>query len=296
MVQTTVACEEDQCNDTAPNSVEEKYRIDNTILFRHYLRGQQRLNEISESIRYARHIQKALFPDENHLTGIIEESFLFSIPKEELTGDFTWVTRAGNKVIVAVADCTGHGIPGAMMSILGLSLLNQVVLEERCYEPSFILRRLDKKMKDAFENKTDSSPLAYDGMDIAVCCIDYSTHILSFAGAMRPAWICHNDTINELLGSRYPIGGLQLENYRNYPAIETPFERGSMLYLFTDGYTDQFGGPHDKKISRGRLKKMIQFTNGHSAKEQREQLLEFFLLWKGDHVQTDDVAFLGIRL
>jgi len=296
MVKTTVVWEEDQYSESTPTSAEEKYKSDNTILFRHYLSGQQRLNEISESIRYARHIQKALFPDEHHLTSIIEESFLFAIPKEELTGDFAWVTRIGNKVVVAVADCTGHGIPGAMMSILGLSLLNQVVLEERCYEPSFILRRLDQKMKYAFENRSDASPLAYDGMDIAVCCIDYSNLTLSFAGAMRPAWVVSGDSIAELQGSRYPIGGLQLETNRNYPATQITFVRGSMLYLFTDGYTDQFGGPNEKKISRGRLKTLVQLTNGYSAKDQREQLHEFFLLWKGTIIQTDDVTFLGIRL
>ena len=277
-------------------SEDEKYKSDNTLLFRHYIQGQTRLNEIQESIRYAQHIQKALFPGENNLKSILNESFLFAMPKEELTGDFAWVTRSGNKVIVAVADCTGHGIPGAMMSILGLSLLNQVVLEERCYEPSFILRRIDEKMRHSFEHTAGSSPLAYDGMDISICCIDYAAGKISFAGAMRPAWIVSGESVLQLKGSRYPIGGLRVEGPRLYEGTEIEFQPGSMLYLFTDGYTDQFGGLHEKKISRGRLKKLVQMINGSSMKEQKEQLLEFFMLWKGTQVQTDDVTLMGIRL
>lgn len=273
-----------------------RYKSDNTLLFRHYLNGQNRLNEINESIRYARHIQQALFPDEHHLQNLLPDSFLFAMPKEELTGDFAWCTRSGNKVVVAVADCTGHGIPGAMMSILGLSLLNQVVLEERCYEPSFILTRIDEKMRYAFEHSTVVSPTAYDGMDVAVCCIDYTTQTVTFAGAMRPGWIVQQNSIIELQGSRYPIGGLRLESRRTYDATEIAFEKGSMLYLFSDGYSDQFGGVNEKKISRGRLKKLINLINTYSVKEQKDQLLEFFLLWKGSYVQTDDVTFLGIRL
>jgi len=288
--------EDDLQHETRIISEDEKYKSDNTLLFRHYIQGQTRLNEIQESIRYAQHIQKALFPDENNLRNILSESFLFAIPKEDLTGDFAWVTRSGHKVIVAVADCTGHGIPGAMMSILGLSLLNQVVLEERCYEPSFILRRIDEKMKHSFEHSSVSSPLAYDGMDISVCCIDYSTGKISFAGAMRPAWIVSGDSIHELKGSRYPIGGLRLEGPRLYAGTEIEFQPGSMLYLFTDGYTDQFGGLHEKKISRGRLKKLVQMINHLPMKEQKEQLLEFFVLWKGAQVQTDDVTLMGVRL
>jgi serine phosphatase RsbU (regulator of sigma subunit) len=277
-------------------SEDEKYKNDNTLLFSHYIKGQHRLNEIQESIRYAQHIQKALFPDENNLKNIVSESFLFAMPKEDLTGDFAWVTRSGHKVIVAVADCTGHGIPGAMMSILGLSLLNQVVLEERCYEPSFILRRLDDKMRHSFEHSSVSSRLAYDGMDISVCCIDYGTGKISFAGAMRPAWIVSGESILELKGSRYPIGGLRLEGQRLYEGTEIEFQRGSMLYMFTDGYTDQFGGQYEKKISRGRLKKLVQMINQSPMKEQKEQLLEFFLFWKGTQVQTDDVTLMGVRL
>ncbi len=279
----------------APFYESQQLKNDNLVLFRHYMSGQQRLNEIAESIRYASHIQNALFATEESVKEIIPESFLFSMPKEELTGDFTWATRCGNKIIFAVADCTGHGIPGAMMSILGLSLLNQVVLEERCYEPSFILRRIDERMRVTFEKKTGSAT-AWDGMDIGICCIDYTQEQVSFAGAMRPMWLVADDTLKQVHGSRYPIGGLRLEEGRTFPSTELKFQRGNMLYLFTDGYSDQFGGLHEKKMNRGRLRKLVELIHEYPVAQQKEQLLEFFLLWKGSNVQTDDVTFAGIRL
>jgi serine phosphatase RsbU (regulator of sigma subunit) len=275
--------------------IHDRLRSDNVVLLKHYLTGQQRLNEIAESIRYASHIQQALFASEYSLQTIVPESFLFSLPKEQLTGDFTWATRCGNKVIVAVADCTGHGIPGAMMSILGLSFLNQVVLEERCYEPSFILRRLDERMRVSFENQAGDAK-AYDGMDIGVCCIDYSTQTVSYAGAMRPLWLHDGQELKEIIGSRYPIGGMRLENSRMFPSAEMAFTSGSTIYLFTDGYSDQFGGGDDKKMNRARLRKLIQMLSHEPLQKQKEQLLEFFLYWKGTRTQTDDVTFAGIRL
>lgn len=270
-------------------------RKDNVLLFRHYIDGQHRLSEIEESIRYATNIQKALFIQEEGLRDIFPDSFYFTNAKEQLTGDFTWATRVGQKSIVAVADCTGHGIPGAMMSILGLSLLNQVVLEERCYEPSFILRRIDEKMRTAF-GSTSNFRSGFDGMDISVCCVDNTTQSITFAGAMRPMWIVRNAVINQYSGSRYPIGGLRMESSREFPQTTIEYKSGDMLYLFTDGYSDQFGGLHGKKISRGRLKVLVQLICDYSLPQQKEQLLEFFHYWKGTTPQTDDATFVGIRL
>jgi serine phosphatase RsbU (regulator of sigma subunit) len=273
----------------------QKIREDNLLIFRHYIEGQNRLNEIAESIRYARNIQSALFVREENFTDIFPESFYFSCPKEELTGDFAWITKIGSRTIVAVADCTGHGIPGAMMSILGLSLLNQVVLEERCYEPSFILRRIDQKMSASFKTAGNTRN-SFDGMDIAVCCIDTIRQEITFSGAMRPVWLIHGEEIESHSGARYPIGGMRLENQRMFPQTTFSYRSGDLLYMFTDGYTDQFGGADNKKIRRGRLKVLAQLISGQAACLQKEQLLEFFHFWKGHNAQTDDVTFVGIRL
>jgi serine phosphatase RsbU (regulator of sigma subunit) len=273
----------------------QKIREDNVLILRHYIDGQNRLNEISESIRYAKNLQSALFVREENFKDIFPNSFYFSCPKEELTGDFAWVTKVGQKTIVAVADCTGHGIPGAMMSILGLSLLNQVVLEERCYEPSFILRRVDMKMQQTFKTNS-SSRSGFDGMDIAVCCIDSATEEITFAGAMRPLWLVRRNELLQFGASRYPIGGMRIESERLFPQTTFSYQTGDMIYMFTDGYTDQFGGTNNKKIRRGRLRVLTQLISSYSTREQKEQLQEFFMVWKAHNQQTDDATFVGIRL
>jgi serine phosphatase RsbU (regulator of sigma subunit) len=272
------------------------YRNDNIRIVQQYMQEQNKRLELDESIRYASRLQRALLPSENELRAIASESFLLSIGRNELSGDFSWYTRSGSKIIIAVADCTGHGIPGALMSVLGLSLLNQVVLEERCYEPSHILRRIDQKMRTSFQHSEINPRNTFDGMDIGVCMIDTAAKKLSFAGATRPCWLILGGKLSELKGSRYPIGGMRLEAQRDYPSTEINYSTGDQLYLFTDGYSDQFGGKNDKKMTKGRLRQMIELIKGFPVEEQKIQLHEFFLLWKGCREQTDDMTMLGMKL
>jgi len=187
------------------------YRNDNIRIVQQYMVEQNKRIEVDASIRYASRLQRALLPSENDLKNLSEESFLFSASSNELSGDFAWFTRKGSKIVLAVADCTGHGIPGALMSVLGISLLNQVVLEERCYEPSHILRRVDEKMRVTFQHGDESPRDTYDGMDIGLCVIDLNLSTLTFAGAARPCWVILDGKLVELKGSRYPIGGMRLE-------------------------------------------------------------------------------------
>ncbi|HEU4718828.1 MAG TPA: SpoIIE family protein phosphatase [Bacteroidia bacterium] len=278
----------------------EKYRSDNVAILNHYKAENSRLMALADSMRYAAHLQTALLPSEKDLQDIAGESFFIAVPRDTLSGDFTWFTRSGSKIIIAVSDCTGHGVPGALMGVLGISLLNQVVLEERCFEPSFILRRLDEKLRKTFHAKNDNQRGSYDGMDISLCRIDTATGKISYAGAMRSAWIIHEEMVTELKGARYPLGGLRLEENREYPSIEMTYVPGSMLYMFTDGYTDQFGGPSSpeggKKLTRRRLRDLAVYCHRMNMREQRDQFLEFFLLWKDQYEQVDDVTLLGVRL
>ena len=273
-----------------------KYRDDNIRIVQQYMQEQNKRNEVDESIRYASRLQRALLPSETELQNITKDSFLFSASRNELSGDFAWHTRSGSKIILAVADCTGHGIPGALMSVLGLSLLNQVVLEERCFDPSHILRRVDEKMRVTFQHAEENPRDTFDGMDIGLCMIDTVAKKISFAGATRPCWLILGGKLLEIKGSRYPIGGLRLEEKREYASTEINYSKGDQLYLFTDGYSDQFGGKYDKKMTKGRLRQMIEMIKGFSIEEQKAQLQEFFLLWKGSREQTDDVTMLGMRL
>lgn len=272
------------------------YRNDNVRIVQQYMQEQSRRSEVDESIRYASRLQRALLPSENDLRNITKDSFLFSMSRNELSGDFVWCTRSGSKIVLAVADCTGHGIPGALMSVLGLSLLNQVVLEERCYEPSHILRRIDEKMRVTFQHAEENPRDTFDGMDIGLCVVDTALMKLVFSGAMRPCWLILGGELIEIKGSRYPIGGLRLETTREYASTEINYSKGDQLYLFSDGYSDQFGGKDDKKMTKGRLRQMIEMIKGFPTEDQKVQLQELFLLWKGNQEQTDDVTMLGMKL
>jgi serine phosphatase RsbU (regulator of sigma subunit) len=276
--------------------ITEKYRRDNKLLVQHYMSEQHRLNDVQDSIQYAKRLQDALFPTEKDLRELGSDSFIFNMPRDVLSGDFCWYHRSGCRLILSVADCTGHGIPGALMSVLGLSLLNQIVVEERNFEPSHILRRIDEKMRTSFMHSEELTRSSYDGMDMSVVVIDFNAGQLKFAGAMRPMWIMRKGKLLEFKGARYPIGGLRLEASRNYPGAETEIEAGDFIYLFTDGLTDQFGGPDDKKIGRERLRLLLHLIHDLPARNQKEQLMEFFLLWKGMEIQTDDVTMLGLRV
>jgi serine phosphatase RsbU (regulator of sigma subunit) len=278
------------------NAKTSNYRKDNIRIVQQYMEEQNKRNEVDESIRYASRLQRALLPSENELRELAGDSFLFSIPRNSLSGDFAWYTRSGSKIVVAVADCTGHGIPGALMSVLGLSLLNQVVLEERCYEPAHIMRRIDEKMRVNFQHAEENPRDTFDGMDIAICTIDTVAMKITFAGAMRPCWLILNEKLREIKGSRFPIGGLRLEEEREYIPVEINYAKGDMLYLFSDGFSDQFGGKNNKKMTKGRLRQVIELIKEFPVQQQKEQLQEFFLLWKGRCEQTDDVTMLGMKL
>lgn len=255
-------------------------------------------DELNESIIYAKRIQEGMMLKEKHLDRLFPESFLLFKPKDIVSGDFYWFTKLDNKIIVAAADCTGHGIPGAFMSVLGISLLNQIVIEEKNTDVSFILQRLDHKIKKAFGYSSEftESEKYHDGMDIALCCIDTEKHSFSFAGAFRPLYHISGTELTRLEGSRYPIGGLNLEASRDYEKKVMSFKTGDKLYLFTDGYADQFGGRLNKKFMAANFRNTLLKTSRFSMSTQRMELERYFNEWKNNAEQTDDVLILGIQL
>lgn len=255
--------------------------------------------ELKESIIYAKRIQEGMMLKEKHLSRLFSESFIMFKPKDIVSGDFYWFTRLENKILIATADCTGHGIPGAFMSVLGISLLNQIIIEEKNTDVSFILQRLDHKIRKAFGYSNDifeESKNLYDGMDIALCCIDPDKQVFSFAGAFRPLYHFSGNDLTKLEGSRYPIGGMNLENKREYKKTEMSYRPGDKLYLFTDGYGDQFGGPKNKKFMTANFRNILIKTSRFSMHTQRMELERFFSEWKNNSEQTDDILVLGVQL
>lgn len=262
-------------------------------------RIKEKKDELRDSIIYAKRIQEGMMLKEKHLSRLFPDSFLIFKPKDIVSGDFYWFTKIENKSIVAVADFTGHGIPGALMSVLGISLLNQIVIEEKNTDVSFILQRLDHKLKKAFGYSIDlieEERHPYDGMDISICSIDSESNSISFSGALRPAYFYSENNIEKIEGSRYPIGGLRIEQERNYESHTLRYTPGDRLFLTTDGYADQFGGEKNKKFMVGKLKELLIQTSERPIREQQAAIEKMHTDWKKQNEQTDDILMMGIKL
>lgn len=256
---------------------------------------------ITQSIEYGKYIMHALLPPLKNLDKLIPEKFLLFKPKDLIGGDFYWYKIFGSKLYIAVSDCTGHGVPGAMMSVLGISLLNEVVSNHNYfYSPNEVLNKLRLKVIKAMNKK--SAPLYNnDGMDMAMCFIDFETMKLQFSGANIPLFVMRKDqarNVWEMIKrspDRMPIG--------NHPESKTSFmnhyidlREGDRIYLFTDGYASQFGGDMNKTYKTRRLVQMIMSMQDLDMKGQRAYLEASFNKWKKDNFQVDDVLMLGLHV
>lgn len=255
-------------------------------------------NELNKSIIYAKRIQEGMMLKEKHLLRLFPESFILFEPKDIVSGDFYWFTRIGNKVVIAAADCTGHGIPGAFMSVLGISLLNQIVIEEGQTDTSLILQRLNHKLKKAFaySNELIDGSNYNDGMDVSLCTIDTENRIIQFSGAFRSAYLLRQDELTELEGCKYPIGGAEFESERTYQSRLISYIHGDKLYLFSDGFADQFGGKDNRKLMIRTFREMLIRTGKNSMTTQFHELKRRFNEWKNNEEQTDDVMVIGLKL
>lgn len=256
---------------------------------------QEKNKDITDSINYAKRIQEAVLPLPEELNSFFSESFVFFRPKDIVSGDFYWFTQWEDKAILAVGDCTGHGVPGAFMSIIGHDLLNQVVMEDQVTQPSDILATLDKRIS-ATLNKKGSKKEYHDGMDIAICLFDRGRKKLYFAGANRPLVIKKGSDLVELPASKFAIGGTQDSREKKFNQHEYMLEADDVVYLFSDGYHDQFGGVTGKKLKYHQLKQYIRGLSQARVSEHHSFFARMFDDWKGDLEQVDDVCVIGIKL
>lgn len=253
--------------------------------------------DITDSIIYAKNIQEALLPPLENLKRGIPNSFVLYLPKDIVSGDFYWYSEVdGNKFIAAV-DCTGHGVPGAFMSIVGNTLLNEIVSERKITAPGEILVELHSAVKAALRQQSGEEERR-DGMDIALCMIPESNEVIYFAGANRPLWIC-NPTMSEpemIKADKYPIGGLEIGGPRTFTTHTVPITKGDCYYIFSDGYADQFGGERGKKFMLKSLQHLLLKICGNSLSQQEKFLEEEFLRWKRSYEQVDDVLVIGFKI
>ncbi|MEP7169873.1 MAG: response regulator [Bacteroidota bacterium] len=251
--------------------------------------------DILDSIHYAKRLQEAILPPVNFLKTFFPESFILYQPKDIVSGDFYWIGTSGNLVLIVAADCTGHGVAGSLMSMIGISLLNQIVNEKGITSPSIILDRLHSSVIAALKQTEDDS---HHAMDVAVCCLYLTkahTNTVHFAGANRPLWIARNTEMQSVKPDKIPIGGLYAER-KEFISNTVQLQVNDTLYIFTDGYSDQFGGEKGKKLMTKKFSEVLLSIQKMNMKEQEIFLKDYFEKWKGDNEQVDDVLVIGIRI
>lgn len=249
--------------------------------------------EITESLVYAKRIQSAILPDIKLIYKTLEQSFVLYLPKDIVSGDFYGFAQKNNRVIIAAADCTGHGVSGAFMSMIGSALLNQIINEKNITAPSRILDALNEGIIDSLKQKESESD---DGMDIALCAFDLAKQTVQFSGANRPLWLVRNNELQIFRPDKFPIGGLQVEHAEKFTAHEIELQKNDTLYIFSDGFADQFGGERGKKLMTKKFKEALLSIQQLNMSEQQKYLKTLFETWKGNNEQVDDVLVIGIRI
>ena len=265
---------------------------------------KEKNRDITDSITYAKNIQEAILPQKTFIYNSFPEAFVLFKPKDIVSGDFYWFNHVKNSQtenlpvndfkVVAAVDCTGHGVPGAFMSMIGNDLLNQIIIENKNIDPGKILSLLNDGIHRALKQNEKAKHLR-DGMDLCLCCLDTSCNELSFAGAVRPLWILRNNELIEIKGDRYSIGGFTDPGspFTTHKVLLNP---GDCVYLFSDGFADQLGGKNNKKLLTKNFKSHLISIQSVPLREQEQLLLQFFDDWKGKEVQTDDCMVIGFKV
>lgn len=249
--------------------------------------------DMLDSITYAQRIQEAILPHKEVMHTFIPQFFVLYEPKQIVSGDFYWFYNRGPDMLLAVVDCTGHGVPGAFLSVLGYSLLNQIVAMSMSLEPQVILQELSYRVSDTLKRQNhyhDST----DGMDVALVHINLQNRLCKFSGARRPIFLFRKGgQFERLEGSRASVGGREMEPYEQQ---ELQLSEGDTLYLFTDGIADQFGGDKQRKLSTRRLQETLAQIQRYPLDDHYTHLKDLFQNWRGNTEQTDDILVLGLRV
>ncbi|HSH51548.1 MAG TPA: tetratricopeptide repeat protein, partial [Bacteroidales bacterium] len=250
--------------------------------------------DITDSIEYAKHIQVALFPNKLTLQKILRDGFCLFKPKDIVSGDFYWVAEVNGKSIIVSADCTGHGVPGAFMSIIGINFLNEIIFDEHEQNPAEILNHLRKKVVKTLVHSNRLEE-ARDGMDISLVIIDHENMKLEYAGAYNHLYFIRDHMLEIIKADRMPVG-ISAKTMKPFTNHKIDILPGDLFYMFTDGYADQFGGPLRKKFRIGNLRELLLEIHDKNIQEQKQILYESFINWKGDQPQVDDVLVLGFKI
>jgi PAS domain S-box-containing protein len=252
---------------------------------------KQKNKDMTDSIHYAKRLQDAILPPLGLIKQLLPQSFVFYKPKDIVAGDFYWMERAGDNILIAAADCTGHGVPGALVSVVCSNALNRTLKEFQVTEPGKILDKVTELVLETFE-KSESN--VQDGMDISLCCINKNTKEVKWSGAYNPLWYIKDGEMIEVDGDKQPIGKNDRPAPFNTHCLK--LQKGDMLYLFTDGFADQFGGAKGKKFQYKKMKELLLANAGSTMGEQKVKLEKKLEEWKGNLEQVDDILVIGIQI
>jgi sigma-B regulation protein RsbU (phosphoserine phosphatase) len=267
----------------------------NTQLNEAYLEIEEQKKHIMDSIYYARRIQTAILPSFTLLDAKLKNYFIFYLPKDIVSGDFYWMTEADGLVMIAAVDCTGHGVPGAFMSIVGYNQLHNAVNVKLARKASEILNELNTGVINTLnENVNDSS--IKDGMDMTLCVFDFPKKKVEFAGANNPIILIRDNIPVKYKGDRFPIGAFVENQKQLFTNNEIDIEKDDMIYLFSDGYADQFGGPENKKFFTRRFEELLLEIHNKPLEEQKDLLKTTLYDWMGSNGQVDDILVIGIKI
>lgn len=257
---------------------------------------EEKSNDITKSILYAQKIQVAMLPQAEKIAEVLPDYFILFKPKEIVSGDFYWCNTINKKIFLIVGDCTGHGVPGAFLSMIAHMLLNKIILEKRIFNPALILAVLHEEIKTALKQQGKTRQ-ANDGMDIAICQLDLDAQLILYAGARRPLYLvkASNNELIKLAGDRKSIGGRQKEEFRRFTDHALTFSYGDMLYLTSDGLADQHDS-HNQKLSSLQLETILQTIADKTMEDQKQSLNQALTRHQGDENQRDDILLFGTRL
>lgn len=250
--------------------------------------------QVTDSIHYAKRIQDAILPASNTVKQLLPDAFILFKPKDIVSGDFYWIEKKNDLVYFAAVDCTGHGVPGAFMSLVGHNILKDIIKNTTAVKPSEILERLREGVITSLK-VDDSGKQAKDGMDMTLCAINYDTMELQYAAAFNPLYIVRGGELILYPANKFPIGAY-IGDKSEFDNHTIKLQKGDQIFIFSDGYADQFGGPNGKKFMVGNFRKLLTQISGLSSPQQKEKLDETLLTWQGGQEQVDDVLVIGVKV
>ena len=255
---------------------------------------QHKNKKINDSINYARRIQNAILPDSNAIATALPDSFILYKPRDVVSGDFPWFVQRKDDIYIAAVDCTGHGVPGALLSLIGYFLLNDIVRSRNIVDPGKILDLLDEGVTQTLRQDLEDAATK-DGMDIALCHLNFKNKTVEYAGAHRPLYVMNGGVLEEIKGNKFPVGGGLYKNQTNFTTTKVQLKAGDGIYFSSDGFPDQFGGLEGRKFGSKRLRDLIVELHSKPATEAGQAFDHAWETWRKDQKQTDDVLLIGIK-